>query len=182
MFRRALRATFLAENQIGLVTGGGYVGLMGAVADAAIAAGGEVVGVIPRHLHQREIAYCGLTELHIVESMHERKTRMSELADGFIALPGGAGTPEEIFEQWTWAQLGLHPKPCALQNVGGYFDPLLLMLQGAVRQGFMRAEHATMPIVHDAIEPILDAFRAYAPPAQKWGPRTAIAEDFPSGA
>ena len=112
----------LAQQGLALVYGGGKVGLMGAVADAALEAGGVVIGVMPRGLVEREIAHRGLTELHVVEDMHERKTKMAALADGFIALPGGAGTLEEIFEQWTWAQLGIHEKPCAFLNIKGYYD------------------------------------------------------------
>jgi uncharacterized protein (TIGR00730 family) len=118
----------LAQRGIDLVYGGGRVGLMGALADAALLAGGAVIGVIPQSLVQREIQHTGLTELHIVQTMHERKTQMAELADGFIALPGGAGTFEEILEQWTWAQLGIHQKPCGFLNTNGYFDLLRKMI------------------------------------------------------
>ena len=114
----------LAAHKIGLIYGGGRVGLMGVLADAALNAGGAVIGVIPRSLVEREIQHTSLTELHTVATMHERKTRMAELADAFIALPGGAGTLEEIFEQWTWAQLGIHRKPCGFLNTNGFFDPL----------------------------------------------------------
>ncbi len=127
----------LAQQGLALVYGGGKVGLMGAVADAALEAGGVVIGVMPRGLVEREIAHRGLTELHVVEDMHERKTKMAALADGFIALPGGAGTLEEIFEQWTWAQLGIHEKPCAFLNIKGYYDPLQAMVDNMVREGFM---------------------------------------------
>lgn len=125
----------LAQQGLALVYGGGKVGLMGAVADAALEAGGVVIGVMPRGLVEREIAHRGLTELHVVEDMHERKTKMAALADGFIALPGGAGTLEEIFEQWTWAQLGIHEKPCAFLNIKGYYDPLQAMVDNMVRKG-----------------------------------------------
>ncbi len=125
----------LAQQGLALVYGGGKVGLMGAVADAALEAGGVVIGVMPRGLVEREIAHRGLTELHVVEDMHERKTKMAALADGFIALPGGAGTLEEIFEQWTWAQLGIHEKPCAFLNIKGYYDPLQAMVDNMVREG-----------------------------------------------
>ena len=109
---------------------------MGAVADACLAHGGHVVGVMPRGLFEKEIAHQGLSELHVVENMHERKTKMAALSDGFIALPGGAGTLEEIFEQWTWAQLGIHHKPCAFLNINGYYDPLKAMVEKMVAEGF----------------------------------------------
>src|SRR5215472_15798509 len=136
-FVDAARATgeVLVEHDIELVYGGARVGLMGAVADAVLVAGGKTTGIMPRALVVREIAHQGLATLHIVDTMHERKTMMSDLSDGFIALPGGAGTLEEIFEQWTWAQLGIHQKPCGFLNVKGYFDPLSDMIGRSVSEG-----------------------------------------------
>jgi len=145
-FVDAARATgkVLVEQEIELVYGGARVGLMGAVADAVLVAGGRATGIIPHALVEREIAHQGLTTLHIVDTMHERKTMMSDLSDGFIALPGGAGTLEEIFEQWTWAQLGFHQKPCGFLNVKGYFDPLRDMIGRSVSEGFMAPEYQSM--------------------------------------
>lgn len=128
----------LAEWGIGLVYGGSSVGSMGVIADAALAAGGEVVGVIPRTLVEREVAHHGLTELHVVESMHDRKALMTQLSDAFVALPGGHGTLDELFEALTWSQLGIHDKPIALLNVAGYWDPLLAMMERASEEGFLR--------------------------------------------
>lgn len=158
----------LARAGLSLVYGGGKVGLMGAVADAALAAGGRVVGVMPRALVEREIAHAGLSELHVVETMHERKTRMADLSDGFIALPGGAGTLEEFFEQWTWAQLGIHGKPCALLNVLEYFRPLISMIEKAVAEGFVAKSYGDMLVVATDVEAILKRFASYVPPARKW--------------
>ncbi|MFN7962743.1 MAG: TIGR00730 family Rossman fold protein [Thermoanaerobaculia bacterium] len=134
----------LGEHGLGLVYGGGNVGLMGILADAALAAGSEVVGVIPEHLRAREVAHLGLSRLHVVSSMHERKALMAELADCFLALPGGLGTLDELFEILTWAQLGLHSKPCGLLEVNGYFAPLLGFLDQAVAAGFVRSEHRAL--------------------------------------
>ena len=131
----------LAARSIELVTGGGKVGLMGVVADATLAAGGRVIGVIPRFLEEREVAHRGLTELHVVESLHERKALMHELSDGFIVLPGGFGTLDELMESITWAQLGLHAKPIGIVNVAGYFDELLSFVEGAARAGFIPVAH-----------------------------------------
>jgi uncharacterized protein (TIGR00730 family) len=130
--------TALAQAGLTLVYGGGKVGLMGAVADAALAAGGRVIGVIPELLLRREVGHRGLHDLHVVDDMHQRKKKMADLADAFVTLPGGAGTLEELFEIFTWAQLGYHTKPIALLNVEHYFDPLLTMLQHTVDEGFMR--------------------------------------------
>ncbi|WP_425221831.1 TIGR00730 family Rossman fold protein [Pseudomonas sp.] len=161
--------TALAKAGIGLVYGGAQVGLMGAVADAALAAGGEVIGVIPRHLVERELAHEGLTTLHEVGSMHERKAMMADLSDGFIALPGGVGTFEELFEVWTWGQLGHHQKPCALFNASGYYDKLIEFLNHAVTEGFMRQPYRDMLIVDNAAEPLLAKVRDYTPPSvAKW--------------
>jgi uncharacterized protein (TIGR00730 family) len=165
----------LAARGIDLIYGGGRVGLMGALADAMLAAGGTVIGVMPQALVEREIQHTRLTELHTVSTMHERKTKMAEMADGFIALPGGAGTFEEIFEQWTWAQLGLHHKPCGFLNTNGYFDPLRSMIGRMTGEGFLHPEHASMLIFDSDPAAILDAFRGYAPPtATKWQARTVI--------
>jgi len=164
----------LAAHKIGLIYGGGRVGLMGVLADAALNAGGAVIGVIPRSLVEREIQHTSLTELHTVATMHERKTRMAELADAFIALPGGAGTLEEIFEQWTWAQLGIHRKPCGFLNTNGYFDPLRKMIDQMTGEGFLRPEHASMLVFDTEPAAIIEAFRDYAHPAAKWQARPVI--------
>ena len=161
--------TALAKAGIGLVYGGAQVGLMGAVADAALAAGGDVIGVIPRHLVERELAHEGLTTLHEVGSMHERKAMMADLSDGFIALPGGVGTFEELFEVWTWGQLGHHQKPCALFNAAGYDDQLIAFLDHALTEGFMRQPYRDMLIVENQVDSLLDRVRRYSPPAvSKW--------------
>lgn len=131
----------LARSGILVVYGGAHVGTMGVLADAALAAGGEVVGVIPEGMVEREIAHTGLTELHVVADMHERKALMAERADAFIALPGGAGTLEELFEVWTWAQLGLHAKPIGLLDIDGFYQPLRAMADHMVDEGFLRATH-----------------------------------------
>jgi uncharacterized protein (TIGR00730 family) len=161
---RALGRT-LAERGVGLVYGGARVGLMGELADAALAAGGRVTGVIPHALEAREIAHPGLTELRVVATMHERKAVMSELSDGFVALPGGLGTLEELFEVWTWAQLGVHAKPCALLDVCGFYAPLLTFLDAAVREGFVRPAPRAMLLVDDSPARLLDRLGAYAAPA-----------------
>ncbi len=153
-----------------LVFGGGRVGLMGVVADAALGAGGEVVGVMPRALVAREIAHRGLHRLHVVETLHERKTTMSGLSDAFLALPGGAGTLEEIFEQWTWGQLGIHGKPCGFLNLNGYFEPVRAMVEKMVRDGFLLPQFAGMLTFSDSIDEMLAAFRSYVPPPGKWAP------------
>ena len=159
---------FLAREGVGVVYGGASVGLMGAMANAALAAGGEVVGVIPRALVDRELAHPGLSELRIVDSMHERKALMAALSDGFVALPGGTGTLEEIFEVWTWAQLGYHAKPCALLNAGGFYDHLIRFLDHAVAEGFTQPRYRDMLVVADSAEAVLAAFRRYEPPPPKW--------------
>lgn len=159
----------LATRGLGLVFGGGRVGLMGAVADGALAAGGEVIGVMPQALIDREIGHRGLTELRIVGSMHERKALMAELADGFIALPGGIGTLEELFEMWTWAQLGLHGKPCGLLDSDGFFGPLIAFLDQLVVRGFVQPQYRA--ILHTAESPdqLLAAFETYqAPLLARW--------------
>ena len=159
----------LASEGVRLVYGGGHVGLMGAVADAALAAGGDVVGVIPRHMVDREVAHHGLTELRVVQSMHERKAVMAELSDGFVALPGGLGTLEELFEVWTWGQLGLHRKPYALLDVAGFFQPLLAFLDHQTAERFVRAEHRAMLLVDTDPERLLRRIRSHEPaPLAKW--------------
>jgi uncharacterized protein (TIGR00730 family) len=158
----------LAREGLILVYGGGKVGLMGAVADAALAAGGRVVGVMPRALFEREIAHAGLSELHVVETMHERKQTMASLADGFLALPGGAGTFEEFFEQWTWAQLGIHAKPVGLLDVNAYFQPLLALIDKIVAEGFMAQTYRDMLVVEPSVAPLLGRFQTYSPPPRKW--------------
>jgi uncharacterized protein (TIGR00730 family) len=151
-----------------LVYGGGNVGLMGVVASQAMACGGEVVGVIPTSLEERELAHKGLTELIVVPDMHVRKRTMADLADGFIAMPGGIGTLEEIFEIWTWAQLGYHAKPCAFFNLAGYFDTLLAFVDHMVAAGFMYDVYRKMVTVSDDPAAIVAAFKAYTPPGGKW--------------
>ncbi len=159
----------LAERGTTLVYGGGHVGLMGVVADAALGAGGEVIGVMPRSLVDREIGHTGLTKLHVVQSMHERKARMSELSDGFVALPGGNGTLEEFFEVLTWAQLGEHAKPCGLLNVAGYYDPLLIVFDRMVERAFLKAEHRHLVLTESDPSALLARFEDYQPPrAIKW--------------
>lgn len=145
----------LARAEIELVFGGGHIGLMGILADAVLAAGGSAIGVIPQALVDRELAHGGLTALHIVGSMHERKALMAELSDGFVALPGGAGTLDETFEQWTWAQLGIHAKPCAFLNVAGYFDPLRTMVERMVSEGFLSPEDAAITCFEADAEALL---------------------------
>jgi uncharacterized protein (TIGR00730 family) len=159
----------LAEAGIGVVYGGASVGLMGVVADAALAAGGEVVGVIPRALVDREIAHPGLSELHVVGSMHERKALMADLSDGFVALPGGTGTLDELFEVFTWGQLGLHAKPLGLLDVRGYYAQLVAFLDHAVQERFVAAEHRDMLVLEDDAAALLEAFRRWrAPVRSKW--------------
>ncbi|HMQ50528.1 MAG TPA: TIGR00730 family Rossman fold protein [Anaerolineae bacterium] len=159
----------LVERGLGLVYGGGKVGLMGALADAVLEQGGQVIGVMPRALVEKEIAHHGLTELHVVGSMHERKALMADLADGFIALPGGFGTFEEFCEILTWAQLGYHRKPCGLLNVENFYDPLLNLFNHSANEGFIRAEHRSMVLVERNPARLLRLFENYEPPAlPKW--------------
>jgi uncharacterized protein (TIGR00730 family) len=160
--------TLLARRGIGLVYGGARVGTMGAVADAALAAGGEVIGVIPENLMHREVPHRGLTELRVVADMHQRKAAMAEAADGFLVLPGGAGTLEEFFEVWTWAQLGLHAKPIGLVDVNGFYQPLLRMVEHLVETGFLRAEYAEILAVDPDPAVLLDRFATYVAPGGKW--------------
>lgn len=159
---------YLAKNGIDVVYGGGKVGLMGVIADTVLAHGGNVYGVIPQHLKDREIAHQGLTQLNIVANMHERKAAMVEMADAFVALPGGAGTLEEFFEAWTWAQLGHHQKPCALYNVNGFYNELKTMIHNMSVAGFLKPAYADMLIHSDDPAELLSAFRCYKAPAQKW--------------
>ena len=159
---------YLAENGIGLVYGGAGVGLMGAVASSVMENGGKAIGVIPESFADR-VAHNNLTELHIVSTMHERKTMMFDLSDGFIALPGGMGTIEEIFEVLTWAQLGFHKKPCGLLNICWYYDSMLAFIKNAVDQGFVRKEHADMLLVEVDPGRLINGFRDYkAIPVDKW--------------
>ena len=159
----------LVRREVGLVYGGARIGLMGAVADTVLAARGHVTGVIPEALVAREVAHTGLSELRVVASMHERKAMMGDLADGFIALPGGLGTLEEFFEVLTWAQLGLHRKPCGLLNVCGFFDGLLAFLEHSIDERFVRREHRAMVIVSSSPDSLLEQFDQYVPPVvQKW--------------
>jgi hypothetical protein len=160
---RAL-ARALLERGLGLVYGGGSVGLMGILADAVLVAGGEVIGVLPRGLARKEYAHDGLTELHLVGSMHERKALMASLADGFVALPGGLGTLEEILEVFTWAQLGIHQKPVGLVDVSGYWAGLLALLRHAVQEGFVRPEYAALLLVEPEPAALLDRFASWQPP------------------
>ena len=161
---RALGAA-LAARQIGLVYGGGNVGLMGILADTTLEAGGEVTGVIPHALVAREIAHRGVTHLHVVNSMHERKAMMAELADGFIAMPGGFGTLEEFCEAVTWTQLGVHAKPCGLLNVDGFYDALLAFFAHALGQEFLRPTHSEIVIAEADPVRLLDRVSAWRPPA-----------------
>jgi uncharacterized protein (TIGR00730 family) len=161
--------SLLARQGIGLVYGGASVGLMGAVADAALAQGGQVIGVIPEALVKKEVAHGGLVDLCVVGSMHERKALMAELSDGFIALPGGLGTLEELFEVWTWAQLGYHQKPCALLNVAGFYDPLIAFLDSVAQHRFLKPAHREMLIVAGDSDDLLTRLAAYQPPdVGKW--------------
>lgn len=162
-------ARAIVGRGLGIVYGGGNIGLMGALADAAVAAGGEVVGVIPRALLEKEVAHSGLTDLWVVDSMHERKARMADLARAFIALPGGIGTLEELIEVFTWTQLGLHEKPVAVLNVAGYWDGLLSLLDDAVTQRFLRPEHRALLLEGTDPEALLSALESWRLPAiEKW--------------
>lgn len=162
-------AKALVTRDLGLVYGGASVGLMGLVADTVLQLGGRVTGVIPEALAQKELAHKGLTELHVTASMHTRKTLMAELSDGFIALPGGIGTLEEIFEIWTWAQLGFHTKPCGLLNVAGYYDGLITFLDHATAQQFVKPLHRNILHVEQEPNALLDGFARYqAPSTHKW--------------
>jgi uncharacterized protein (TIGR00730 family) len=159
----------LSRRKIGLVYGGGNVGLMGAIADSVLEAGGEAIGVIPEHLMTREIGHNRLTKLHIVHSMHERKALMADLSDAFIALPGGFGTLEEFCEVLTWSQLGLHAKPCGIVNVLGYYTPLLRMLDHAVEERFLKRQNRALVLASDTPVELLQAFEHWSPVhVEKW--------------
>lgn len=159
----------LAKQNIELVYGGANIGLMGAVADGVLSEGGKVIGVLPHFLRSKEIAHQGLTELILVESMHERKTKMNDLCDGVIALPGGFGTLEELFEMLTWAQLGLHNKPVGLLNIDGFYDHLISLIQAMVDKGFLKQTNQKMLLVSDNIETLLELMKNYvAPTVGKW--------------
>jgi uncharacterized protein (TIGR00730 family) len=164
--------TGLAGRGIGIVYGGGRVGLMGALADAALAAGGEVLGVIPRRLVDRELAHPGLTRLHVVDSLHERKATMAELADGFIALPGGLGTLEELAEVASWAQLELHTKPIGILGPAGYWEQLMGWLDHAVDEGFVSPQHRRLVQVDRDLEALLARFNAWDAPPDRWAGST----------
>lgn len=171
MYRQAAETLgrLLVQRGYGLVYGGGHVGLMGIIADAVLQAGGEVIGVIPEAMVSRELAHWGVTQLQVVPSMHARKARMAELADAFIAMPGGYGTFEELFEIITWAQLGIHQKPIGLLNVAGYFDALLTMIERAVADGFIRAVHRQLTVVASEPAALLDALASHTPlPVHPW--------------
>lgn len=159
----------IVKRDIGLVYGGASVGIMGEIADTVLDGGGEVIGVIPQTLVDKEVSHNGLTELKIVDSMHERKAIMADASDGFIALPGGLGTIEELFEVLTWSQFGFHKKPCALLNVKGYYDHLSLFMDYAVEEQFVKNIHREMLLVEDKPDKLLDIMATYSPPAvDKW--------------
>lgn len=159
----------LAQEGVALVYGGGSVGLMGELADSVLAAGGEVIGVIPHALWAREVGHRGLTDLRIVDTMHERKAMMADLSDAFIALPGGLGTLEEIFEIWTWAQLGLHEKPLGFLDVNGFYAPLLRFLDDAMRASFLKEQHRAIAVVERDPAALLQRFETWrAPRVEKW--------------
>lgn len=171
VYRTAAHAfgAILAAQQIELVYGGAAIGLMGAVADGALASGGRVIGVIPKALTGREVAHRGLSDLRVVASMHERKALMAELSDGFVALPGGIGTLEELFEVWTWSQLGLHEKPCALLDVHGFYAGLAAFMDHVVDQGFLKPVHRAALIVESEPSTLLERMRNYRPgQVTKW--------------
>jgi len=157
-------ANLLVRRGIGIVYGGGNVGLMGELADTVLAAGGEVVGIMPRQLVEKEVAHLGLTDLHVVESMHERKAAMADLSDAFVALPGGIGTLEEIIEVYTWSQLGLHQKACALLNINGYYDDLTAFLDHAVAEGFLAESHRGLLVVVERPEELIEHVEGWDPP------------------
>lgn len=161
--------TEMARRKIGLVYGGGNVGLMGVLADAVLKVGGEAVGVIPENLVARELSHDGLSKLHVVRSMHERKALMADLSDAFIALPGGFGTFEEFCEMVTWSQLGLHAKPCGVLNVQGYYSPLLAMFDHAVQERFLKKENRELVLARDSVLALLQALEEWRPlRVEKW--------------
>ncbi|WP_445191137.1 LOG family protein [Sphingomonas sp. Tas61C01] len=155
--------TTLAKRGIGVVYGGGRLGLMGAIADAALAAGGEVIGVIPQALVDAEVAHSGLTELHVVGGMHERKAKFTDLSDGFVTIPGGTGTMDELWEALSWAQLGYHAKPVGLLNSAGYYDHLIAFWEKMAEVGFLRAQHRDLLIVGDTLDALLAGMSAHVP-------------------
>ena len=157
----------LVRRNIRLVYGGAGIGIMGRVADQVLKLGGQAIGVIPKALAHKEVAHKNLTQLHVTQSMHERKMLMAELSDGFIALPGGIGTLEELFEIWTWAQLGFHTKPCGLLNVEGYYDALIGFLDHVLAEQFVKKDHHAMLIVETNPDALLDHYVNYQPPAVK---------------
>ena len=159
---------FFAKNNIDVVYGGGNVGLMGAIADSVMENGGKVYGVIPEKLQEKELAHNEITELKVVTNMHERKALMAQMADAFVVLPGGAGTLEEIFEVWTWAQLGFHNKACAFLNVNGYYDKLFEMIDEMCDKQFLKQVYSDMLIKTDNQEILLKAIQNYNPPKDKW--------------
>jgi uncharacterized protein (TIGR00730 family) len=165
--------TALAARGLEVITGAGHVGLMGVLADATLAAGGRIVGVIPHALVQRELAHQGLSELLVVETMHQRKALMADRSDAFVALPGGYGTLDELFEILTWAQLGIHTRPIGLLNVAGFFDPLLSWVRQASAEGFIRPQHVELLHVAAGVEELLDTLTRYepSPPVSKWAER-----------
>jgi uncharacterized protein (TIGR00730 family) len=166
-YRQAAAAlgSALAQRGCAVIYGGSHAGLMGVVADAALAAGGRVVGVIPDALVSREVAHQGLSELHVVRTMHQRKALMNDLAEGFVALPGGIGTLDEIVEMFTWTQLGIHRKPCAFLNVEGYYDGLLAFLRHTVSQGFLQQHQADQLLVAGSVDELLERLARYRPAA-----------------
>jgi len=165
---------FFALNNIDVVYGGGNVGLMGALADSVMENGGKVYGVIPEKLQEKELAHSEITELTVVSNMHERKAKMAEMADAFVVLPGGAGTLEEIFEVWTWAQLGFHQKACAFLNVNGFYDKLFEMIDYMCEKEFLKQEYSDMIIKTEDQEELLKAIQSYTPPKDKWKNHTRI--------
>ncbi|WP_394617192.1 TIGR00730 family Rossman fold protein [Lentzea sp. JNUCC 0626] len=169
----------LAKRGVEVVYGGGRIGTMGAVADGALEAGGSVIGVIPEHMLAWEIAHDGLTELHVVGTMHERKSLMADFADAFIALPGGAGTLDELFEIWTWAQLDLHAKPIGLLNVDGYYDHLLAMVNNMVLEGFLKVPYRNMLLVDIDLDRLLKRMERYEPQEYVWVEEPAL-KDLPA--
>ena len=158
-------AKALVNRNIKLVYGGAGIGIMGMLADQVLKLGGQAIGVIPKALAHKEVAHNNLTQLHVTQSMHERKMLMAELSDGFIALPGGIGTLEELFEVWTWAQLGFHNKPCGLLNVKGYYDSLIVFLDHVLAEQFVKKEHHALLIVETNPDALLDRYVNYQPPA-----------------
>lgn len=160
-------ARVMTDNNVSLVYGGGNIGLMGVIADEVMRLGGEVTGIIPKALMEREVGHPGVTRLHIVKDMHERKALMAELSDGFIAMPGGIGTLEELFEAFTWLQLGLHAKPIGLLNVDGFYDGLIDFLEHTVREGFLRAPQAALLMHETDPTKLLERFKRFAPPIRE---------------